>query len=136
MASNHLSIHRTRHIQFESLESRCMLSVTGDYNGSGLVDATDYTAWKTAFGNTVSAGTGADGNGDGIVNAADYTVWRNNLGSNTPAVPRVNISIDGLSEAIEESPGAIVFRNSDFSKQSLAMNQPEAGSPLYVPERL
>jgi hypothetical protein len=125
---------RSLHGRFEVLEYRCMLSVTGDYNGSGLVEVTDYTVWKTSFGSTVSAGTGADGNGDGVIDAADYTVYRDNLGSSTPAVPFVNISIDGLSEAIEESPGAIVFRNSDFSKQSLAMNQPESGLPLYVPD--
>lgn len=55
------------------------LVVQGDYNGDMVVDAQDYSAWKTNFGGTVTPGTGADGNGDGIVNAADYTVWRNNF---------------------------------------------------------
>ncbi|WP_442484443.1 S8 family serine peptidase [Aeoliella sp. SH292] len=65
--------------------------VTGDYDGSGTVDADDYTLWKNAFGGSVTPGTGADGNGDGIVNLADYTVWRDNLGAtsalSTQSVP-------------------------------------------------
>lgn len=50
---------------------------TGDYDGSGIVDAGDYNVWKGNFG---SAFAGADGNGNGIVDAADYTVWRDHLG--------------------------------------------------------
>lgn len=57
----------------------------GDYDGSGTVDAGDYTAWKNAFGTSVTPGTGADGNGDGIVNIADYTLWRDNLGATVAA---------------------------------------------------
>ncbi len=55
--------------------------VPGDYNGNGTVGPEDYTTWKNAFGNTVTAGTGADGNGNAKVDAADYTVWRNNFDS-------------------------------------------------------
>lgn len=48
-----------------------------DYDGSGVVDAADHAAWRSAFGQTVSpAGSGADGNADGIVDAGDYTYWR------------------------------------------------------------
>lgn len=53
----------------------------GDFDGSGTVDAGDYTVWKNAFGTSVTPGTGADGNSDGVVNIADYTVWRDNLGA-------------------------------------------------------
>lgn len=61
------------------------LVVQGDYNGDTVVDAQDYSAWKSAFGTTVAAGTGADGNGNGVVDAADYTVWRDSFGSGTGA---------------------------------------------------
>ncbi|CAN0379685.1 unnamed protein product, partial [Ectocarpus sp. 4 AP-2014] len=47
----------------------------GDYNGDGLVDATDYDVWQSSYGETVVPYSGADGNGDGTVDAADYSVW-------------------------------------------------------------
>jgi hypothetical protein len=79
----------------------------------------------------------ADGNNNGVVDAADYVVWRKHLGSTLPGgSPRIDISVDGLSEAHEVNPGAIVWRNSDFSKQTLAPMQPEAGLPLYLPDYL
>jgi len=68
-------------MRFEELEDRCLMAVLpGDYNLSGLVDATDYAVWKSNFGDFGEAVPG-DGNGDGVVDAADYTVWRDNLGN-------------------------------------------------------
>ncbi len=55
-------------------------SPDADFDGSGLVDATDYGIWKTNFGATGASKTQGDANGDGFVNAADYTVWRDTLG--------------------------------------------------------
>ena len=69
------------------------LVVQGDYNGDMIVDAQDYTAWRGAFGGTVTPGTGADGNGNGVIDAADYVVWRNSFtaGSGSlAAVPEPN----------------------------------------------
>jgi hypothetical protein len=57
-----------------------LVTVAGDYNGDGLVDAADYTVWRDADGSTAIPSAGADGNGDGLVNAADLTVWRNHYG--------------------------------------------------------
>jgi hypothetical protein len=65
---------------------------SGDYDGNGIVDASDYHTWKDNYGTTLAA---ADGNGDGAVNSADYTIWRNNLGetvgSGTESVPEPGI---------------------------------------------
>ena len=55
-------------------------TVVGDYNSDGQVTAADYAAWKTTFGQTVTAGSGADGNNSGKVDAGDYTVWRDAFG--------------------------------------------------------
>lgn len=44
-----------------------------------IVDAQDYTAWRGAFGGTVTPGTGADGSGNGVIDAADYVIWRDHL---------------------------------------------------------
>jgi arylsulfatase A-like enzyme len=46
---------------------------TGDYNGDHVVDASDYLAWRAAFG---SATASADGNNNGIVDMADFVIWR------------------------------------------------------------
>lgn len=54
------------------------VDLPGDYDGNGLVNVDDYTAWKRAF----ASGDDllADGNLDGLVNLADYAIWRDNLG--------------------------------------------------------
>jgi hypothetical protein len=47
----------------------------GDYNHSGVVDAADYTLWRSTFGMTGS-NLLADGNHNNIVDADDYLIWR------------------------------------------------------------
>jgi hypothetical protein len=68
-----------------------LVAVGGDYSGNGTVGPEDFAAWKSAFGTSVSPGTGADGNGDGIVDAADYTVWRDNLGAGSGSGSLANV---------------------------------------------
>lgn len=124
---------RSRRLRLESLENRLLLAITGDYDESGTVNNGDYDTWRANFGNIVAPGSGADGSDNGVVDAADYVVWRKNIGA-TGSGDRINLSIDRLSEAVEETPGAIIWRNNDFSKQVAAGSQPESGLPLYVPD--
>jgi hypothetical protein len=49
-------------------------TIPGDYDGNGIVNASDYTRWRTTFGQTGSPS--ADGNGNGVVDAADFVLWR------------------------------------------------------------
>ena len=65
---------RTAGGQWSGLVEATFTTVTlaGDYNGSGAVDQDDYNVWRSNFGATVAAGSGADGNGNGVVDAADY----------------------------------------------------------------
>jgi hypothetical protein len=72
---------------------------SGDFNGDGMVDASDYDEWRNAFGSTSQLG--ADGNGDGVVDAADYVVWRKNLGSSAAG--------SGTSAAIPEPASLTLF---------------------------
>ena len=74
---------RTAGGQWSGLVEATFSTVTlpGDYNGNGSVEPTDYTVWKSSFGDTVLAGSGADGNGNGLVDTADYAVWRDNMGT-------------------------------------------------------
>lgn len=57
-----------------------LISLTGDYNGNGVVDAADYTVWRDTFNSTTELA--ADGNNDGTVNDADYDVWTSHFGNN------------------------------------------------------
>jgi len=52
----------------------------GDFNRDGVVDACDYSIWRTAFGAKTTPFEGADANGSGIVDQADYAIWKTNFG--------------------------------------------------------
>ena len=57
----------------------------GDYDRNGVINTSDYNAWRASFG---SATLSADGSSNGIVDAADYVVWRRQIaaaGSGTHA---------------------------------------------------
>ena len=55
------------------------VKLLGDYNGNNVVDAGDYTLWRSTFGEIVTAFSGADGNGSGSIDAGDYEVWTAHL---------------------------------------------------------
>ena len=47
----------------------------------------------------------------------------------------IDLAIDNLSQVWEEDPGAVIFRNSDFSKKLTdPFGQPEPGFNLYLPD--
>lgn len=75
-------------IPFADLDADALIpgNLVADYDGSGSVDAVDYTLWRDTEGTTVGGagnGTldGADGNDDGIVNSADYDLWAADYGN-------------------------------------------------------
>ncbi|TWT97815.1 Cytochrome c551 peroxidase precursor [Botrimarina colliarenosi] len=87
------------------LFSNPLVALAGDYDGSGVVDDKDYTAWRAAYGLTadgVSGPLAADGNGDGVVDAADYGVWRDNFGASWEDLTTA------LSQAVPE-PAAVTL---------------------------
>ncbi len=49
---------------------------SGDYNGDGVVNASDYVVWRNTLGNNVTPFSGADGSGNGIVGVEDYNIWK------------------------------------------------------------
>lgn len=75
----------------------------GDYTLDGVIDAADYTSWKTQFG--AAGELVSDGNGDGLVDAADYTVWRDSL-SNSAGAAR---AADSPNAAPVPEPGSCVL---------------------------
>ena len=55
------------------------LTLLGDYNQDGEVNAPDYNVWRDTFLSTEDLR--ADGNDNGIVDAPDYNTWRDNFGN-------------------------------------------------------
>lgn len=77
-------------VRYAGASAELLVTIAGDYNGDGLVDAADYTVWRDASGQSVDAGVGADGDGDGQVTQADYLIWRDNFGSSVPGLAPAN----------------------------------------------
>jgi hypothetical protein len=97
-------------------------SAAGDYDGNGSVGSEDYTVWKSNFGNSVTAGSGADGNGNGVVDAADYTIWRDNLGNSAAAMNTLNFTANNV-----DLPLIVINADGQFTNgtgTSLAIGNP------------
>jgi hypothetical protein len=50
------------------------ITLPGDYNRDGVVNAADYTKWRDTWSRT-NSDLSADGNGNGAIDAGDYAVW-------------------------------------------------------------
>ncbi len=72
------------------------ITIAGDYNADGRVDAADYTVWRDGLGAQFI--TSADGNGDGAVNQADYAVWRANFGQTAASLAAFSLSPSSVPE--------------------------------------
>jgi T5SS/PEP-CTERM-associated repeat protein len=62
------------------------VSLLGDYNGNGIVDAADYVRWRAAANTAVTPYSSADGSGNGLIDEQDYLVWRSNFGLTSAAI--------------------------------------------------
>jgi hypothetical protein len=69
------------------------VTLAGDYNKDGTVDAADYTVWRTNFG--LTSNLDADGNNNGVIDAADYVVWKDNVGNTAAAAQAAAIPEPG-----------------------------------------
>jgi hypothetical protein len=58
--------------------------ISGDYDGNGRVDTSDFVVWRKTLGDS-SAGLDADGDWSGWVDEADYRVWRSQFGQTAAA---------------------------------------------------
>lgn len=55
-------------------------SAVADFNGNGVVNAQDLSAWRLGFGAGSSATRASgDGNGDGRVDGTDFLIWQRQL---------------------------------------------------------
>lgn len=78
-------------------------SPTGDYNGDHVVNAADYVLWRDTFGQSATAGQGADGNANSMIDDGDYAFWRTRFGNVVPGTGAVANSM-----SVPE-PGAVVL---------------------------
>ena len=77
-----------------------LVPTPGDYNGDGVVDATDADAWRSSYGASVVPFSGADGNGNGVIDTGDYAVWRQAAQAASAAVPEPSsVALVGLLAA-------------------------------------
>jgi arylsulfatase A-like enzyme len=53
---------------------RIIEHLPGDFNGDRIVDASDYSIWRSSYGATTFKF--ADGNHDGVVDTIDFALWR------------------------------------------------------------
>ena len=71
---------------FAEVADLSTLTLAGDFNRDGTVDAADYTVWRDNQGATVTNPyDGADGDGDGTIGSGDYDVWQDNFGATLPS---------------------------------------------------
>lgn len=58
-------------------------TLTGDYNGDGMVNIADYTVWRDTLGSTTNLAANGDNTGasQGVIDTADYDVWKANFGA-------------------------------------------------------
>ena len=96
-------ITTARSSNFARLYTPPPVTLAGDYNKNGKVDAADYIVWRNSL-NQAGSGLPADGNSSGTIDAGDYTVWRSNFGKTSGAGAMVDddsLSSSGISSVPE-----------------------------------
>jgi hypothetical protein len=97
-----LSVAADDMLQFRVLTGAFAPTVTGDFNGDGIVDGGDLSAWQSAYGQSPLADSDGDGDSDGN----DFLAWQQNVGASLPqptaAVPEP-ATLAGLTLALGAS---------------------------------
>jgi hypothetical protein len=67
----------------------------GDYNQNGVVDAADYTLWRSTLGSTTDLRANGDDTGAsaGVVDQADYTFWKSHFGQHSGSGAIANVAV-------------------------------------------
>lgn len=73
----------------EIVARNARVTLEGDYNGDGVVNAADYSVWRDTDGSTLLLG--ADGDQDNEIGASDRTVWADNYGATS--APSSSVSV-------------------------------------------
>jgi hypothetical protein len=111
--------------------SAATLAVTlaGDYNDNGVVDAPDYVVWRELVGATLNPL--ADGDTNGVVDVADYAIWRSNFGAVAGSGSATSLIPHSAIEAPEPSTiAALVAALGIFAIARRHPAGPRFGAPL------
>jgi uncharacterized protein (DUF2141 family) len=71
--------------------------VSGDFNGDGAVNGSDFVLWQRGYGST-GIDLAADANGDGRVDTDDLNIWQTNFGR-----------VGGVALSVVPEPGGQFF---------------------------
>jgi phospholipase/lecithinase/hemolysin len=85
-----------------------LLTLPGDFNHDGIVDAADYIVWRDAFGQR-GLGLQADGDGDGVVDATDYDIWRKYYGDASGSLPAASTAVPEPATLVLSIAAGFVF---------------------------
>lgn len=100
---------------FELPSESSSVALPGDYSLNGIVDAADYTIWRSQLNHSVAAFTGADGDGNGLVNMDDYQIWRSNFGASSTALVAVASRDVAVSSSLVETRREGAVRDATFA---------------------
>lgn len=84
-----------------------IITLGGDFNGDGIVDASDLAVWEANFGIEMGAsGAQGDADGDGDVDADDYFIWLDQVGG-APVAPIVSATTGQFVSAAVPEPSTV-----------------------------
>jgi hypothetical protein len=75
----------------------------GDYDGDGIVTASDYTVWRDTLGSTENLA--ADGDGSRTIDAGDFDVWKSHFGNSLGS----GSAIDFANHSVPEPSGTMLL---------------------------
>jgi hypothetical protein len=75
--------------------------IAGDYSANGMVDAADYTVWRSSHGqigdDLAADGTGPAGTPDGLIDQLDYDYWKTHFGTDSGGVGASSRSLSNMT---------------------------------------
>ena len=102
----------------------------GDFNGDGIVDASDYTIWEQNLGKDSSVLNG-NGTGASVVVQADYELWKANFGKTLQS--SVKLFGDFNNDGVVDTADYTIWEN-NLGEDSSVLNGNGTGAATVVQE--
>ncbi|HEX3601183.1 MAG TPA: proprotein convertase P-domain-containing protein, partial [Lacipirellulaceae bacterium] len=108
------------------------LTLRGDFNLDGSVDAADYIVWRQALGHSGATFVDADASGNGIIDDADYNIWRNHFGESVPP-PSSGASFRSVEATAAPAPQNAAIANFTGVDHPATFNELAPGYRHFTP---